>query len=196
MSIAGLSGGSYEWIPAEDLPAGVYNLEIQDTNGDINYSPQFGIADGVGLPIVSTPMPVPTVSEEPTVTSVPSMAPSLYVPDSILFEWFATPYPCPGAESLSCTGLYGVAGYTASTIYPDTSSEVAAPSVTEVADPTSTDGVSSSISYSMSTSTGTAITTYINPSTMEGMYSNSTMTSSMVPSQPSKLNPLLDIIPH
>lgn len=67
----GLTGNSWVWTPAKSLPDGTYNLEIDDTNGDVNYSPQFKVTGGVELPITSEPH-----TDATTVTSSATSVPS------------------------------------------------------------------------------------------------------------------------
>ncbi|KFY18543.1 hypothetical protein V493_08522 [Pseudogymnoascus sp. VKM F-4281 (FW-2241)] len=43
----GLSGNSFTWYPNENLEEGTYNLEIKDSSGGVNYSPQFRIDHGI-----------------------------------------------------------------------------------------------------------------------------------------------------
>jgi hypothetical protein len=43
----GLSGNSFTWYPEGNLDEGIYNLEIKDSNGGVNYSPQFRIDHGI-----------------------------------------------------------------------------------------------------------------------------------------------------
>jgi hypothetical protein len=43
----GLSGNSFTWYPEGDLEEGIYNLEIKDSSGGVNYSPQFRIDHGI-----------------------------------------------------------------------------------------------------------------------------------------------------
>ena len=76
-----LHGTNYVWTPETDIPEGTYNLEIDDSNGDINYSPQFEILNGVELPITSTPMPALTATEtEVAPTEVSTEVPTTNIP--------------------------------------------------------------------------------------------------------------------
>ncbi|ELR06435.1 hypothetical protein GMDG_07960 [Pseudogymnoascus destructans 20631-21] len=43
----GLSGTSFTWYPEGNLEEGIYNLEIKDSSGGVNYSPQFRIDHGI-----------------------------------------------------------------------------------------------------------------------------------------------------
>ncbi|OBT98091.1 hypothetical protein VE01_03785 [Pseudogymnoascus verrucosus] len=43
----GLSGNSFTWYPEGNLEEGIYNLEIKDSSGGVNYSPQFRIDHGI-----------------------------------------------------------------------------------------------------------------------------------------------------
>ncbi|KFY33902.1 hypothetical protein V494_07220 [Pseudogymnoascus sp. VKM F-4513 (FW-928)] len=43
----GLSGNSFTWYPEGELEEGIYNLEIKDSSGGVNYSPQFRIDHGI-----------------------------------------------------------------------------------------------------------------------------------------------------
>ncbi|KFZ05467.1 hypothetical protein V501_08335 [Pseudogymnoascus sp. VKM F-4519 (FW-2642)] len=43
----GLSGNSFTWYPEGNIEEGIYNLEIKDSSGGVNYSPQFRIDHGI-----------------------------------------------------------------------------------------------------------------------------------------------------
>lgn len=154
-----LAGTNYVWTPETDIPEGTYNLEIDDSNGDVNYSPQFEILNGVELPITSTPMPAPTATEievPPTYVAPTYVAPTYIAPTEVSTE-------IPAYEAgVTATSVVGAANSTA-VFVPETTIVP----VMSTGGPTYGNMTSSSGIYANTTMTSVS---YVVPSTTASKY--------------------------
>ena len=130
-------------------------MEIDDSNGDINYSPQFEILNGVELPITSTPMPAPTATEI-------EVAPTYVAPTT---ESEAPTTNVPTYEAgFTATSVVGAAN-TTTVVLPETTN---VPPMS-TGGPTYGNMTSSSVIYANTTMTSVS---YVAPSTTAGKYSS------------------------
>ena len=147
-------GTNYVWTPETDIPEGTYNLEIDDSNGDINYSPQFEILNGVELPITSTPMPAPTATET-------EVAPTYVTPTEVSAEVPTTNVPTYEA-GVTATSVVGAVNTTA-VVVPETT----------IVPPMSTGGPTyGNMTFSSAIYANTTMTSvsYVAPSTTASKY--------------------------
>lgn len=129
-------------------------MEIDDSNGDINYSPQFEILNSVELPISSTPMPAPTATET-------EVAPTYVAPTEVSTEVPTTNVPTYEA-GVTATSVIGAVNAT-TVVVPETT--IVPPMST--GGPTYGNMTSSSVIYANTTMTSAS---YLAPSTTASKY--------------------------